>query len=217
MIEKDGVYTMEDSPLIQEILTELRNKNTDTISFRRNLVSLGRYMAYELTKTFETETIEVNTPLEKTTGIKIKDRDKVTIVVVLRAAIPFMEGVIKIFENAKVGIISASRGRPPEFKIEMNYVRIPNLDNDVLIILDPMIATGSTLIKVIEECESHGTPKRRIIMGVIAAPEGVSRIKEKFPDVEIYVAALDRELNDKGYILPGLGDAGDRAFRTEHK
>lgn len=215
MIEKEGVMSAEDSPYIQEILTRLRNKNTDSISFRRYLVSLGRYMAYELTKTFEYGEINIETPLEKTKGVRIWDMDNITIIVVLRAAIPFMEGVIKVLEKGKVGIVSASRGKPPDFDIEMNYVRIPRIENDILVILDPMIATGSTLVKVLEECEKYGKAKKRIVIGVIAAPEGIRKIKDKFPDVKIFVASVDRELNNHGYILPGLGDAGDRAFNTE--
>ncbi|NPA75760.1 MAG: uracil phosphoribosyltransferase [Euryarchaeota archaeon] len=213
MIERYGAYTMEDSPYVQSILTTLRDKNTDTITFRRNLVALGRYMAYELTKTFGVERVDIETPLERTAGIRVRGMDNVTIIVVLRAAIPFMEGVIKIFENAKVGVVSASRGPAPEFRIEMNYVRIPKIEGDTLIILDPMIATGSTLLRVLEECDKHGPTKRKIIMGIIAAPSGIEKIKSR-EDVEIYVAAVDRELNERGYILPGLGDAGDRAFKT---
>nr|AAZ32508.1 uracil phosphoribosyltransferase [uncultured euryarchaeote Alv-FOS4] len=213
MIERYGAYTMEDSPYVQSILTTLRDKNTDTITFRRNLVALGRYMAYELTKTFGVEGVDIETPLERTAGIRVRGMDNVTIIVVLRAAIPFMEGVIKIFENAKVGVVSASRGPAPEFRIEMNYVRIPKIEGDTLIILDPMIATGSTLLRVLEECDKHGPAKRKIIMGIIAAPSGIEKIKSR-EDVEIYVAAVDRELNERGYILPGLGDAGDRAFKT---
>ncbi len=213
MIEKNGAYTMEDSPYIQMLLTHLRDEHTDTITFRRSMVSIGRYMAYELAKTFPREIIKIRTPLEETSGIKI-EMDNVTIVVVLRAAIPFMEGVIKIFENAKVGVVSASRGEPPEFSIEIKYVRIPRIEADTLIVLDPMIATGSTLTKVLEECNRYGNPKRKIIMGIIAAPEGIKKIKEFQSDVEIFVAAVDRKLNKNGYIIPGLGDAGDRAFRT---
>jgi len=214
MIERSGAYVFEDSPYIQQILTVLRDRNTDTIAFRRNLVALGRYMAYELTKTFPIESVTVQTPLARTEGVKIR-MDEITLVVVLRAAIPFMEGVIKVLDNAKVGIISAARGNPPEFSIDIKYVRVPNIDDDALIILDPMIATGSTLIKVLDECNRCGKPSRKIIMGVLAAPAGVGRIKERYPDAEIYVAAMDRALNDKGYIVPGLGDAGDRAFNTE--
>ena len=214
MIERNSAITFEDSPYIQQLLTILRDKNTSSILFRKNLVSLGRYMAYELTRTFPVERYPLQTPVAPAEGLRIS-MDKITIVVVLRAAIPFMEGVIKVFDKAKVGIISASRGSPPDFSIEIKYVRVPNIDEDTLIILDPMIATGSTLIKVFEECRKCGNPERKIIMGVLAAPEGVGRIKESYHDVEIYVAAMDRALNDKGYIVPGLGDAGDRAFNTE--
>ncbi len=216
MMERYGAYSLEDSPYIQELLTNLRDERTDSIEFRKTMVSLGRYMAYELTKTFNYGKVPVRTPLESTEGTKIFDLDKITIVVVLRAAIPFMEGVIKVFEKARVGIVSASRGAPPDFDIEMNYVRIPKIDeNTLLIVLDPMIATGSTLTKVLDRCVMHEKPARKIIMGIIAAPQGIEHIKSKHDDAEIYVAAVDRTLNEKGYILPGLGDAGDRAFHTK--
>ncbi|MFA4647307.1 uracil phosphoribosyltransferase [Pyrococcus kukulkanii] len=209
----EKVYSFEDSPFIMEILTQLRDKNTGSIAFRKGLVKLGRYMAYEITKTMETETVKVETPLEETEGIIVKDRRNVVIVTVLRAAIPLMEGLIKVFEHARVGIVSAVRGKAPKFEIEMNYVKIPQIKpEDTVIIADPMIATGSTLTRVLEEVKKYGEPKRTVIVGVLAAPEGITKIKSKFPDVEIFVAKIDRELDDKGYILPGLGDAGDRAF-----
>ncbi|WP_456365681.1 uracil phosphoribosyltransferase [Thermococcus sp.] len=208
-----GVYSFEDSPFIAEILTGLRDRRTDSISFRKGLVKLGRYMGYELTKTMGVREIEVETPLEKTKGVVVEDRRHVVIVTVLRAAIPLMEGLIKVFEHARVGIVSASRGKAPEFRIEMAYIKVPDINgDDTLIVADPMIATGSTLLRVLEEVRKYGSPKRTVILGVLAAPEGISRIKEAFPDVEIFVAGIDRELNDHGYILPGLGDAGDRAF-----
>lgn len=208
-----GVYSFEDSPFIAEILTGLRDRRTDSISFRKGLVKLGRYMGYELTKTMGVEEIEVETPLEKTKGVVVEDRRHVVIVTVLRAAIPLMEGLIKVFEHARVGIVSASRGKAPEFKIEMAYIKVPDINgDDTLIVADPMIATGSTLLRVLEEVKRYGSPKRTVILGVLAAPEGISRIKAAFPEVEIFVAGIDRELNDHGYILPGLGDAGDRAF-----
>ncbi|MCD6558264.1 uracil phosphoribosyltransferase [Thermococci archaeon] len=209
----NGVYSFEDSPFIMEVLTELRDKETDSISFRKGLVKLGRYMGYELTKTMEFEKIKVETPLEETEGVVAKDRRNVVIITVLRAAIPLMEGLIKVFESARVGIISASRGKAPKFEIEMKYVKVPQITpEDTLIVADPMIATGSTLVKVLEEVKKYGTPKRTIVLGVLAAPEGIERIKKEHPEVEIFVTKIDRELNKKGYILPGLGDAGDRAF-----
>ncbi|NJE84892.1 uracil phosphoribosyltransferase [Thermococcus sp. CX2] len=208
-----GVYHFEDSPFIMEILTELRDERTGPIAFRKGLVKLGRYMAYEITKTMETERIRIKTPLEETDGVLITDRRNVVIITVLRAAIPLMEGLIKVLDHARVGIVSASRGKAPKFEIEMKYVKVPQItEKDTVIIADPMIATGSTLIKVLDEVKKYGKAKRYVIVGVLAAPEGISRIKEAHPDVEMFVAAIDRELNEKGYILPGLGDAGDRAF-----
>jgi len=208
-----GVYSFEDSPFIMEILTELRDEKTGPIAFRKGLVRLGRYMAYELTKTMDVEKVRVKTPLEETKGMIIKDRRNVVIITVLRAAIPLMEGLIKVLEHARVGIVSASRGKAPKFEIEMKYVKVPQVKaEDTVIVADPMIATGSTLIRVLDEVKRYGKPKRLVVLGVLAAPEGISRIKEAHPDVEIFVAAIDRELNEKGYILPGLGDAGDRAF-----
>ncbi|WP_099209996.1 uracil phosphoribosyltransferase [Thermococcus henrietii] len=209
----EGVYSFEDSPFLMEILTELRDERTGPIAFRKGLVKLGRYMAYELTKTMETERVPVKTPLEETEGVIVRDRRNVVIITVLRAAIPLMEGLIKVLDHARVGIVSASRGKAPKFEIEMNYVKIPEIrPEDTVIVADPMIATGSTLIKVLDEVKRYGRPKRLVVVGVLAAPEGIERIKERHPEVEVFVAKVDRELNDKGYILPGLGDAGDRAF-----
>lgn len=209
----EGVYSFEDSPFIMEVLTELRDERTGPIPFRKGLVKLGRYMAYELTKTMEVEKIPVKTPLEETTGTRIKDRRNVVIITVLRAAIPLMEGLIKVLDHARVGIVSASRGKAPKFEIEMKYVKVPRIKpEDTVIVADPMIATGSTLVKVLDEVKKYGRAKRYVVVGVLAAPEGIDRIKEAHPEVEMFVAAIDRELNDHGYILPGLGDAGDRAF-----
>ncbi|GAB6135909.1 uracil phosphoribosyltransferase [Thermococcus prieurii] len=209
----EGVYSFEDSPFLMEILTELRDERTGPIAFRKGLVKLGRYMAYELTKTMETERVPVKTPLEETEGVIVRDRRNVVIITVLRAAIPLMEGLIKVLDHARVGIVSASRGKAPKFEIEMNYVKIPEIrPEDTVIVADPMIATGSTLIKVLDEVKRYGKPKRLVVVGVLAAPEGIERIKSRHPEVEVFVAKVDRELNDKGYILPGLGDAGDRAF-----
>ncbi len=214
----EGVYSFEDSPFIMEVLTELRDERTGPIAFRKGLVKLGRYMAYELTKTMEVEKVPVKTPLEETEGVLVKDRRNVVIITVLRAAIPLMEGLIKILEHARVGIVSASRGKAPKFEIEMKYVKVPQVRaEDTVIVADPMIATGSTLIKVLSEVKRYGKAKRYVVVGVLAAPEGISRIKDAHPDVEIFVAAVDRELNERGYILPGLGDAGDRAFGAPMK
>ncbi|MBA2862703.1 uracil phosphoribosyltransferase [Methanococcus maripaludis] len=213
----EGVYSFEDSPYLMETLTDLRKISTENISFRKGLVRLGRYMGYELTKTMEFEKMPIQTPLEKTEGIFSKDRKNVVIITILRAAFPLMEGLIKNFESAKVGIVSASRGHAPDFKIEMNYIKVPQLNSeDTVIISDPMIATGSTLIRVLNEFKDS-KPKRMLIVGVLAAPEGINAVKAEFPDVEIFVTKIDEKLNKDGYIVPGLGDAGDRAFGEPYK
>lgn len=214
----DGVYTMKDSPYLLEILTELRNRETDSIGFRKGLVKLGRFMGYEVIKTMDYERVKIETPLEVTDGVICRDRQNVVIITVLRAAVPMMEGLVKVFENARIGIVSAVRGKAPDFKIDMHYIKIPQIkEDDTVIIADPMIATGSTLVEVVREVKRYGDPKRILILGVLAAPEGINRIKSEFLDVEIFVTEIDRELNDDGYILPGLGDAGDRAFGSPLK
>ncbi|SFM28041.1 uracil phosphoribosyltransferase [Methanolobus profundi] len=209
----EGVYSFEDSPYLMEILTLLRSKGTENIKFRKGLVKLGRYMGYEFTKTMDFKKVKIETPLESTEGIASGDRDHVYIITVLRVAIPLMEGLLKTLEHSRVGIVSASRGKAPDFDIEMSYIKVPHMrEDDTVIVCDPMIATGSTLLKTVSAIKECGDPKRVVIIGVLAAPEGITAIKKELPDVEIYVTKIDRELNDKGYILPGLGDAGDRAF-----
>lgn len=210
----DNVYTMEDSPILMRILTKLRDKNTDMITFRNALTDAGMFLAYEVAKTFNVKKIPIETPITKTTGIELEGIDNIVLITVLRAAIPFSEGILRIFPFSAVGFISASRGKPPRFDVEVKYIKVPKIkSNDIVIISDPMIATGSTLVKVIKTVLSHGEmPRRLMILGLIAAPEGIMKIKKEFPNAEIFVVAIDTGLNHHGYIIPGLGDAGDRAF-----
>lgn len=213
-----------DHPLVTEILTVLRDKNTPPRRFRECLIRLGEYMAYELAKLLDVEEKEVITPLGRPAkGIRIKDRDKLVIVSVLRAAIPFSEGVLKVFPEAKQGLVSARRVEEThkpgstDFEVEVNYVSVPKLKGDeVLVVTDPMLATGSTLLKVIKEIIKAGRPRRIIILTAISTPVAVERLLKEFKDLdlEIITASLDPVLDDRGYIVPGLGDAGDRAFGT---
>ncbi len=205
-------------PFLQQELTRVRDKNLSQIEFRRSLVRIGRYMGYEILKSFKKREVLVETPLAKTKGVKIEGIDKVLIITVLRAAIPLTEGLIRIFPLSRQGIISARRMEESyrggeKFDIEINYVKIPSIHEDtVVIISDPMLATGSTLEAVIEKIIKIKKPKRLIVACVVSAETGVKRILDRFPFVEIYTLAIDPELNSKGYIVPGLGDAGDRAF-----
>lgn len=222
MEQKHGVFIL-DHPLAQEILTELRDKGTRQIQFRKGLVRLGRLMGYELMKTMRTERITVETPLGPAVGVRIPDKKNIIIVHVLRASMPLVEGLIKAFPDARMGVISAkrveeedARAKNYEFSIRMDYINIPRIKNeDTLIIADPMLASGSTLLKVISELRKKGRPKRLIVASVISCPFGINRVRKEFPDVEIVTAAVDPELNKKGYIVPGLGDAGDRAFGSD--
>ena len=205
--------TVVQHPMVLEQLTLARNKSTNQIAFRKAIYRLGRFLAYEFLKTMETETVRIETPLRATTGYKVKGNDKVVIIMVLRASIPFVEGMYKNLPLAKTGVISAWRGKAPDFPIEVSYAKIPNIHkDDVVIIADPMLATGHTLLEVAKKVVQKGKPKRLVIFSVLATMKGINYVHEKFPAAEFYTCGVDPELNDHGYIVPGLGDAGDRAF-----
>jgi len=208
-----------DHPFAQQELTKIRNKNTNQIQFRKGLVRLGRICGYELMKILDKQEIEVETPLEKCKGIKIVDEERIVIINILRAAFPLVEGLLKAFPLAKQGVISAKRiesrkNNELEFDIEVNYVKIPDLtENDVVIIADPMLASGSTLMKVIEHINKKGRiHKKTIALSVISSEYAIKKMTSAFPNITFVTVAIDPKMNEKGYILPGLGDAGDRSF-----
>jgi uracil phosphoribosyltransferase len=215
----EGNLWVVDHPFAQQELTKIRNKNTNQIQFRKGLVRLGRICGYELMKILEKQEIEVETPLEKCKGIKISDEDKIIIINVLRAAFPLVEGLLKAFPLAKQGVISAKRverslNNKLEFDVEVNYIKIPDLtENDIVLIADPMLASGSTLMKVIEHINKKGViPKKIISLSVISSEYGIQKMTSAFPNITFVTVAIDPKMNEKGYILPGLGDAGDRSF-----
>ncbi|WP_440059696.1 uracil phosphoribosyltransferase [Thermogladius sp. 4427co] len=213
-----------DHPYIQVVLTTLRDKNIKQVEFRKALVRLGRAIGFEITRDLELETVEVETPLGvKARGVRFKDFDKIVIVTVLRAGMPMTEGLIKIFYNARQGVVSARRieekGMYPDktFDIELTYVRLPRIDReDTVIIVDPMLATGSTIREVLKIILEKGRPKRVFVVSAISTMLAIERLREIIEaynvDGVVYTAAIDPEINEKGYIVPGLGDAGDRAF-----
>lgn len=209
--------TVPNHPMIQEQLTLARDKRSNQVVFRKAIYRLGRLLAYEFLRTMGTEEFDIETPISKAKGYRIKDNDKIVIIMVLRASIPFVEGMYKMLPLARTGIISAWRGKPPEFEIELSYSKIPPISNDdIVIIADPMLATGHTLLKVAEKVTERSKPKRLIFFSVIATMKGIEYVSQKFPDAEFYTCAIDPELNDHGYIVPGLGDAGDRAFGSPY-
>jgi len=205
------------------ILTLLRNKDSSQIEFRKGLVKLGRILGMEIAEDMETEEAVVETPLGvKVKGIRIKDMDNTTIVTVLRAAWPLTEGLIKVFYNARQGVVAAKRVEEKgmqnyEFEIEVSYVKMPSVTpNDVVIISDVMVATGSTLARILDEVVKRGRAKKYYIASILSTPVAVAKLRDKADELGIslkmYAISIDPEVNQKGYIVPGLGDAGDRAF-----
>jgi len=209
--------TVVKHPMALEQLTLARDKRSDQVIFRKAIFRLGRMLAYEFLRTLETKEVQVETPLEKSRGKKIKGNDKIVIVMILRASIPFVEGMYKMLPMARTGIISAWRGEPPDFRIEVSYAKIPTIhEDDIVIIADPMLATGHTLLEVANRVMARGKPKRLVFFSVISARQGINHVSRVYPNAEFYTCAIDRKLNKEGYILPGLGDAGDRAFGSPY-
>lgn len=200
-------------PMILEQLTLARDKRTNQVAFRKAIYRLGRYMAFEFLRTMDTQKVEIETPMARTMGRKVRGEDKVVIILVLRAAIPFVEGMYKNLPKARTGVISAWRGKAPKFPIEIRYSKIPEIrKGDVVIIADPMLATGHTLLEVARLVTSRGKPKRLAIFSVIATKQGIEYVARRFPNAEFFTCAVDPKLDEHGYIVPGLGDAGDRSF-----
>jgi len=210
--------------LAQHTLTDLRSAETDQVAFRRGLVQLGRLCGYELIDSrMATEDVTIQTPLTETTGQRVAGMDDVVIVNVLRAATPFVEGLLKAFPSARQGVISASRNEEAgmdedgEFPIEVEYVKLPDIrPEDTVIVADPMLATGSTICAVLSEVTGgQPEPDQLFVLSAVSAPPGLRRVAEEFPNAERITVGVDEELNHEGFIVPGLGDAGDRAFNTD--
>jgi len=222
-IEDRGDASVVTHALATDELTRIRDVGTEQVAFRKGLVRLGRICGYEIIDgAMETEYVSVRTPLTETTGERVKGLDDVVIVNVLRAATPFVEGLLKAFPRARQGVISASRdesaGRAEDgsFPITIDYVKLPEIrEEDTVIVADPMLATGSTMCAVLEEVtDGAPDPEHLFVLSAVSAPEGLVRVGETFENAELLTVAIDDHLDDDGYIVPGLGDAGDRAFRT---
>ena len=202
-----------DHPLIQHKLAIIRNKATDTKQFRDIVKELATLMAYDSFKDVPTQEIIVETPLEKTKQTVVKE-NSIAIVPILRAGLGMVDGILSLFPAAKVGHIGLYRDEetlePQEY-----YCKLPtNIEQKVVMVVDPMLATGGSACDAIHMLKKRGCDKIKLL-SIIAAPEGVSKVADAHPDVDIFVATLDRCLNEHGYILPGLGDAGDRIFGTK--
>lgn len=212
------VKSFETVPLISKTIANLRNKLTAPPEFRKQLFQLGRYLAYELSKELPTETKTVEGPFGKADYIDVGNG--LVILGVLRAALPMAEGVFEEFPEAQIGFLSASRGsmidnQGKEFEIDTSYAKVPNCTNKTVLIVDPMLASASTLLKIIEGIQEQ-QPEKILIISAIGTNYGIQRIENKYPQVQIFIGIIDPVLNEIGYIIPGLGDAGDRAYNTEH-
>ncbi|KGR92482.1 uracil phosphoribosyltransferase [Ureibacillus massiliensis 4400831 = CIP 108448 = CCUG 49529] len=208
-----GKVYVFDHPLIQHKLTYIRDKNTGTKEFRELVDEVGTLMAFEITRDMPLEEIDVETPVQ-TAKAKVLSGKKIALVPILRAGLGMVEGVLKLIPAAKVGHIGLYRD-PETLKPVEYYVKLPtDVEEREFIVVDPMLATGGSAVEAIYALKKRGA-KNIKFMCLIAAPEGVEVMQEAHPDVDIYIAALDEKLNDHGYIIPGLGDAGDRLFGTK--
>ena len=202
-----------DHPLIQHKLTYIRKKETGTKEFRELVDEVATLMAFEITRDMALEETEIETPVCVTKS-KVLTGKKIGLIPILRAGIGMVDGVLKLIPAAKVGHIGLYRD-PETLKPVEYYVKFPSdVEDREFIVVDPMLATGGSAIEAINSLKKRGG-KHIKFMCLIAAPEGVEALKEAHPDVDIYIAALDEKLNEHGYIVPGLGDAGDRLFGTK--
>lgn len=207
-----NVYELS-HPLIQHKLTYIREKSTGPKEFRELVEEITMLMAYEVTKDMPLEEIEVETPVQKAKSKIIAGR-KVGLVPILRAGLGMVEGMLKMIPAAKVGHIGLYRDPETLLPVEYYCKLPPDVAERELLVLDPMLATGGSAAAAIDFLKEKGAENIKLVC-LIAAPEGIKMVQEKHPNVDIYVAAIDEKLNDHGYIVPGLGDAGDRIFGTQ--
>ncbi|MEF3305108.1 uracil phosphoribosyltransferase [Paenibacillus sp. GYB003] len=202
-----------DHPLIQHKLTYIRDKNTTTKDFRELVDEVATLMAYEITRDIPLESVEVETPVQRAESKIISGR-MLGLIPILRAGLGMVDGILKLLPAAKVGHVGLYRD-PETLQPVEYYVKLPtDVQERELIVIDPMLATGGSANAAIDVLKKRDCTQIKL-MCLIAAPEGVRAVQEAHPDVDIYVAAIDEYLNDHGYIVPGLGDAGDRLFGTK--
>ena len=208
-----GNVTEFTHPLIMHKISLIRDKNCGTREFRTVIGEIATLMGYEILRDLETELVEIETPMEKAMVPMIKGK-KLAVVPILRAGLGMVDGILSLVPTAKVGHVGMYRDeetlQPKEY-----YFKLPeDIDQRLVLIVDPMLATGGSADAAIEFVKKQGA-KQIKFASIIAAPEGIKMLTEKHPDIQIYCGSIDRQLNENGYILPGLGDAGDRIFGTK--
>ncbi|MFY9241604.1 MAG: uracil phosphoribosyltransferase [Polaribacter sp.] len=209
-------HICENNSILNTFILEIRDKNIqkDSLRFRRNIERIGEILGYELSKNLSYSDTFVETPLGKKE--MTLSNNNIVLCSILRAGLPLHQGLLNYFDKAENAFISAYRHHPnnnKDFEIVVEYFASPEIENKTLLLADPMLATGQSLVAVYEAIKSHGNPKEIHIIAVIGAKEGVAFIEKNFPEnTHLWIATIDNVLNDKGYIVPGLGDAGDLAF-----
>jgi uracil phosphoribosyltransferase len=209
-------YLSENNSVLNHFLGQIRDIKVqkDSMRFRRNIERIGEIMGYEMSKSLQYKTVEIQSPLgiKKTTEIA----DQLVLCSILRAGLTLHQGFLNYFDNAENGFISAYRHHPNQddyFDILVEYQAIADINGKNVLLLDPMLATGQSIVAVFNKLMERGTPKEIHVAVIIAAPEGIAHLKENLPDTcHLWIASLDEKLNDKSYIIPGLGDAGDLAY-----
>lgn len=208
-----GKVNILDHPLIQHKLTYIRNEKTGTKQFRELVNEVSMLMGFEITRNLPVKEIEVNTPVTSCQA-QVLTGKKIGLIPILRAGLGMVDGMLQLLPAAKVGHIGLYRD-PETFQPVEYYIKLPtDISERILIVLDPMLATGGSANDAIDSLKKRGAKSIKL-MCLVAAPEGIKVIQENHPDVDIYICALDDSLNEKGYIVPGLGDAGDRLFGTK--
>ncbi|WP_443632286.1 uracil phosphoribosyltransferase [Candidatus Marifrigoribacter sp. Uisw_064] len=206
----------ESNSIIHQFIAELRDENIqkDAMRFRKNIERIGEILSYELSKTLCYKNIEIHTPLGTKSCPQIQDN--LVLCSILRAGLPLHQGVLNYFDTAENGFISAFRKHTndqDDFEVIVNYLAAPSIQDKTLVLIDPMLATGKTLENTYKALEKYGIPKQIHIVSVIGSKTGVEYVKEIFPEnTHLWIVAIDDTLNNRGYIIPGLGDAGDLSY-----
>ncbi|TMM30645.1 uracil phosphoribosyltransferase [Polaribacter aestuariivivens] len=212
-------HIAENDSILNKFIAEIRDEKIqkDSLRFRRNIERIGEVLGYELSKSLAYSNASVNTPLGKK-EIKLFNNNMV-LCSILRAGLPLHQGLLNYFDDAENAFISAYRHHPKndsDFEIVVEYFASPSINNKTLLLVDPMLATGQSLVAVYEAIKKHGTPKEIHIVSVIGAKQGVDFVNNHFPEnTKLWIATIDDQLNEKGYIVPGLGDAGDLAYGSK--
>ena len=208
-----STVTVLDHPLIQHKLSILRSKDTGVKEFRELVSEIAGLMCYEATRNLPTEEVEVETPVA-VAKCRVLSGKKLAIIPILRAGLGMVDAMVDLIPSAKIGHIGLYRDPETHMPVEY-YCKLPeDIENRQVFVVDPMLATGGSAIAAIEFLKKHGC-KNIIMMNIIGCPEGVKAVQEAHPDVDLYLASVDEKLNDHAYIIPGLGDAGDRIFGTK--